>query len=472
MVRLSTSILALLIGNVSSLQASPKAQAKAKFITVMNQVSKEHGLKLDSKLSREQLTRNILSKSKPESRLRKKRVLEEQAAGDDAVAATDDAAAATDDAAAAADDAVAAADDTVAAADDAVAAADDAVAATDDAVAATDDATAYLDDNYDNAFGADDSVDYSNIFFDLSQFSIKFHSCASLTGVDLEAFGEEEEEQQQQQYYYNEDGEKEDNRDYTSTQVVNYRLCPTDTCQDNSWKGCRNTYGNYMVSLEDYFEAQEEYIEEVFEQYCDYCAQCEYMYTYFNAQCEFYDSCTEYGTVCYEQEKCENDDDGENNCGDDDANQEDEEEITYADFMECTEVEVLEDSDYYTLCSYCKQCDYMFSYFKAECSDYSKCYGYKNICIEDENRRLEENENQNQYYNGEVNDRVFLKIFCDGSLEVGMFSDDQCSNYISDKVDLYETTGLSFTADDIGSEYMTSECISCARKVRSNRCFN
>lgn len=80
--------------------------------------------------------------------------------------------------------------------------------------------------------------------------------------------------------------------------------------------------------------------------------------------------------------------------------------------------------------------------------------------MEDERRRL----NQNDNYYGEVNDRVFLKLFCDGSLEVGMFSDDECTNYISDKVDMYETTGLSFTADDIGSEYMTSECTSCVRK--------
>ena len=138
--------------------------------------------------------------------------------------------------------------------------------------------------------------------------------------------------------------------------------------------------------------------------------------------------------------------------------------------MECTEVDVIDDSTYYNYCSYCKECDYMFSYFNAECKNYANCNGYKDICFLDEERRLDEAEQEiddmgQLYYEMGVNDRVYMKLYCDGSLKIGMFADDQCTTYIGDKIDMYNTTGLSFTAEDIGSDYMTDECISCARKV-------
>ncbi len=461
MVRLaaSSAVFALLFSHVSSaLHVSEKSLAKSKFIAVMSDVTRENGL--DRRISQEKLTKSILSRSKSAGEARKnirsrrslqnvdpKRHLEE-AVADDAVA----------------DDAVA--DDAVA--DDAVAyyaAADD---ATQDVYESTADDEVALDDQYDNAFIEDDEFDYSDIFFDLSKFSLKFHSCASIA-MDLEEFEQEDDDGENEQKNDDEDEEKEEENRAT-TEVVSYRLCPTDTCQDESWKGCRNTYGNYIISLQDYFEAQEEYIEEVFEQYCDYCSQCTYFYKYFNATCAYYDECTEYGSICYEEEEeeaaaCEGDDE---DC--DEEQNDNEDEITYATFMECTEVDVLENSVYYNYCSYCKQCDYMFSYFKAECKNYANCNGYKNICYNDENkRRLEEAEDmddmEQMYEDMEVNERVYLKLYCDGSLQIGLYADNQCATYIGDKIDMYNTTGLSFTADDIESQYMTGECISCARKV-------
>ena len=271
MVRLVSPVITLLISSASALKVSEKAQARSKFMSVMNKVAEEHGL--ERRGSQEKLTKAILSKSKPsDSNLRKNRKLEDASVTDDAAAAATDDASVTDDA--------------VAATDDISAAAVEEEAEYYVAEETTDDASVEVDDQYDNAHIQDDEVDYSDIFFDFKQFSIKFHSCASVA-IDFEDFDKEEDDNQNQQkenyyQYYGEEAEEEDNNGivypYTTTQVVNYRLCPTDTCQDNSWKGCRNTYGNYMISLEDYFQAQEQYIEEVFEQYCDYCAQCQYMY--------------------------------------------------------------------------------------------------------------------------------------------------------------------------------------------------
>ena len=296
-------------------------------------------------------------------------------------------------------------------------------------------------------------------FLDLSQYSIKFHSCASLASSEFDG-GEGDD-----------DGtnENEEIYPYNTAQVVNFRLCPTDTCQSDTWDGCSDVYGNYIVSLEDYFEAQGEYKELVFGQFCGYCTHCSYIYENFNAKCEYYDACSNYGDVCYD-EAGENDD----NSHDDDG--EVEEELSFEHFLECTEVDVLEDALYYTMCSYCKQCDYFWTNFKAKCSNFEMCSDYKEICVNDndgnndgDNRRLEENEgdhdgNKDYYEVGNI-EHVYLKMFCDGSLQVGMFSDDKCTNYISDKVDMFNTTGLSFTADDIESTYTSSRCFPCARKV-------
>lgn len=441
MVHLNNALISLL-GLASSVGGSPlkvssKAKAKADFLAVMNRVSHDHGLELTQKIDKAQLTKTILSKSvraEHGAGLRKNRRIEEEEADDEAVEADDG--------------------------------------------AVEEEEEAEQDDKYYDAFQGDDAYDFSDIFFDISKYSIKFHSCATIKDLELDNFLEEEEEDDDGNdaaQYYNNEGEEEEAEEeddgekypYTTTQVINYRLCPSDTCQDNSWKGCRTNYGNYMIGMEDYFEAQEEYIEEVFEQYCDYCAQCLYMYKYFNAQCEYYDECEEYSSVCYEQEEEECDDDGKCNNQDDG---EDEEEVTFQDFMECKEVEVLENSFYYHMCSYCSQCDYMFHYFNAECNNYSSCSGYEDICADADNRRLEEGDDANDEYaqryyeNQNVNEQVFMKIYCDGSLQVGMFADNECKNYISDKVNMYETTGLYITADDLGSEYMSSECISCSRK--------
>jgi hypothetical protein len=152
-----------------------------------------------------------------------------------------------------------------------------------------------------------------------------------------------------------------------------------------------------MISLEDYIEAHKEFEQDSLEQFCDYCDQCTYFYENFNAQCEFYDSCSDYETVC---ESADNDEEGD---------------IDYADFLECTAVDVLETGD----------------------DDLSY-------------------------------DSVYLQLICDESLTIGMFTDDQCSNYTNDQSSIYNTTGLAISDDNDWNSYMTdSSCKSCAAMVRN-----
>lgn len=140
---------------------------------------------------------------------------------------------------------------------------------------------------YAKAWGSDDEYDYSALTsFDISKFSLKVHSCKSLSNFDLDEFVEEAEQEYERE---NAQGQQQNNEvseeqlegivyPYTGIPMVNFRLCPTDSCQDDTWQGCRNVYGNYMIPLEDYMEATSEHLEEEVEEYCDYCKQCMYFY--------------------------------------------------------------------------------------------------------------------------------------------------------------------------------------------------
>ena len=261
------------------------------------------------------------------------------------------------------------------------------------------------------AFGSDDAYDHSELFFDMTKYSMKVHSCASFTGYDLSQYGEE-----------NSHDEQEEMANRTST-YVSYRLCPTESCQDDGWNGCRNVYGNYMVPLESYLEAvlegDDQKEEEQLEEYCNYCKECEYIYKYMGATCSYYDACENYGSVCYEGAEGE---EGEGE-GEEEAR---EEEINYREFAECTAVEV---------------------YVPEE---EEGAYGYGG-------RKLEEGMEQ-----------VFLQIYCDGgsSLKIGMYSDEDCTTYIGDQYDMSEVTGLNITESDLEDDVMSTNCVSCAPTVR------
>ena len=263
-----------------------------------------------------------------------------------------------------------------------------------------------LSSSDDDAFGRDDDYDYTNTYFDLSKFSVKFHSCSSLSSFDFDKFQHED------------DTKDDETFPYTTTQVVNYRLCPTDTCQDDTWKGCKNVYGNYVITLEDYFEAQEDYeqdLEEAFEARCEYCEECEYFYKKYNEQCEHYDTCSD-----YDAQSCKNYKNQSKNKN----------EVDYSKYLECKKVDIKEDKD-------------------------SKS-------------KKEEQDNDNDYEEDEwvKSGRVYLKVYCDGSLKVGIFSDDQCSQYIGDQVSIKELTDLPIYEDDLKSEFKKQGCVSC-NKVRT-----
>lgn len=254
------------------------------------------------------------------------------------------------------------------------------------------------------AFGSDDTYDHSELFFDMSKFSLKVHSCASFTESEVAAYAGGSGDGSG-------DGE---NSNRTST-FVSYRLCPTESCSDDGWNGCRQVYGNYMVPVEEYLESkmegEERNEDEKLEEYCGYCNQCNYLYTNFGFSCDYFDSCAGYDSVCYGEE-------GEE--GEEEEEEERDEEIRYQEFAECTAVDIYEAGD------------------------------------DDGRRKLDEGM-----------DQVYLQIYCDGgtSLKIGMYSDEDCTSYIGDQYSMFDVTGLNITETDLEEDVMSTNCISCTPEV-------
>ena len=116
--------------------------------------------------------------------------------------------------------------------------------------------------------------DDDNSEFDLSKYSIKFHSCSTVESDDFETYGmdgeeadrvrarflqeeedeeakdeeekdeeekDEEEEDEEEEDEVEEDKEEEENEEEEESdliQVMNFRLCPTDTCQGEVLSCC------------------------------------------------------------------------------------------------------------------------------------------------------------------------------------------------------------------------------------------
>jgi len=49
------------------------------------------------------------------------------------------------------------------------------------------------------------------------------------------------------------------------------RLCPTSSCNASKKVGCTSGYGQYMVEMDTYLQAMQQYREDLQEGYCNYC---------------------------------------------------------------------------------------------------------------------------------------------------------------------------------------------------------
>jgi len=265
--------------------------------------------------------------------------------------------------------------------------------------ATEDEYNSWLNWNYNSNDDTDDkwTIDYDSnettaVIEGLKSFSIKYDKCVSLTSY----------------------GNVDDESPIRSSQLVSYRLCPSDSCNDDSWSGCQSSYGEYIMPMEDFLKAQQDYVDEEFEAYCVYCYNCVFFDQWYSGDdehgCDLYEECEDYEQNCSEEGR----DEAEEELG-----------YNYEDFLKCVEV----DADMY--------------------------YGGGGNAGYDAD---------GQYYSN-LPDNVYVGPHCIGGvISVGLFSDDECTSYIGNEemmINSFNTTEYELEASVIDDVYVPQGCHSC-----------
>ena len=219
-------------------------------------------------------------------------------------------------------------------------------------------------------------------------------------------------------------------------------------------------YGNYTVSLSDYVNAHQDHVSEVITQFCSYCWHCTYVYNVLNVtydHYDHYDDCASYNGFC---------------------NNDDSEIADYTLFLECSEVDVVNANalDYYEHGGYDDDGNGAnrgatgdYHGYNGQYYQYGGAYGYE--------------QQQQAYQNGYNNDngddgkrhrrrgrlledkKAYVKMYCDGSIKLGLFSDNMCTNCIGGAGAIYERVGLDGVEDELNEDIFNSDCFSCTKKV-------
>uniref|UniRef100_A0A7S1BEM2 Uncharacterized protein n=1 Tax=Corethron hystrix TaxID=216773 RepID=A0A7S1BEM2_9STRA len=268
---------------------------------------------------------------------------------------------------------------------------------------------------------------YNNRIDDFSLFSMKFARCQTVIKYDenyIENYG----------------------TPLIKEDVVLYRLCPSNQCSDeSSWQnpyGCQDGFGEYALSLNEYLEQKSYFLNDVEQGYCEYCAE---------------NGCANNGD---DDEKNQQDDDGQNEEEDggqdqrlleednedqgdgndegDDENDGDEEKDGDDYAFDCND----NCADYEETCN-------GYSYNKVDPRDYFGCVEYASA------------DDDSIYYIGPVCTGRSANFDSDIKIALGVFSDENCLNYVGDEIILNEYTGIYFP-DDLLEDYYDSSCQSCS----------
>jgi len=237
----------------------------------------------------------------------------------------------------------------------------------------------------------------------LAEFSVKYVGCNRLASfVDEDENG---------------------NAALINQNFVTYRLCPSDSCNDEGWTGCKSVYGEYMMNLEDFLTVQQEYVDEEYEYFCKYCERCVYYQNYFG-DCEQFEECEDYEESCSDEARKE---------------MEEAEGYSLDDFFECKAIKINSGDDD---------------------EGAAENYGYDN------------GEEQTDEYEGyEFDDKLnvaftdgvaYIGTHCNnGLVELGLFSDEYCTNYVGNQIDFFNATGYMQDAEAVQDVYVPDGCLAC-----------
>jgi len=224
----------------------------------------------------------------------------------------------------------------------------------------------------DLAANGDD--EWQNFGFDITEYSIKYSGCSTVKSYSDELAAT-----------------------YASTvlaanRFVIFRLCPSFYCNKYTVTGCTLDYGEYVVLMDTYLEAIQQYTADKKENFCAFCDKClayQSNETYdasFNCTTAGEEACAGAATTCTDSA------------------------TVFEEYFQCKAVE-FSDAD---------------------------------------------------------NGMLYIAPHCgsDGfTITLGIFSDNQCSNYTADTFTIEEVTGVEFDTSELNT-YFPKECVSC--KEQSN----
>ena len=136
-------------------------------------------------------------------------------------------------------------------------------------------------------------------------------------------------------------------------------------------------------------------------------------------------------------------------------------------------------------CYFCKFCVY-FNYNFGSCDKYESCEFYQDVCDEgkDDDEEafdyedflsctavdlIDNGSDDGKDANGDYYiTQVYLGTYCDGTIKVGMFYDENCSWRVPSGTfgeTIYNATGYDVDEDVIEADFTDSDCLSCSKVV-------
>ena len=279
-----------------------------------------------------------------------------------------------------------------------------------------------LDGDEDKNDGDDDFVIQNP--YDFQDYSLKYATCQKIQRFSSEAVA---------------------NGEYSAMivdDIVVLRLCPKRHCTSNYQWGCNSGYGEYALRLDKYLSIMLQYKTDKRSKMCSFCESCNNRRRRMEDAEKGNDDFYAYSGDDGEEEQAANDDANNDNENDNDNNNNNNYNYDYSDNNLC---------DHYS---------YICENAQSKCNNddddsltYSSYMNYLD-CTQINN----ENNNNRHYW---------ISPHCDSetnNINMGIFSDPYCSEYVGDEINIQKYTGINF-GDNIFSEFYSSECVDCSMNV-------
>ncbi|KAL7570442.1 hypothetical protein ACA910_017273 [Epithemia clementina (nom. ined.)] len=265
----------------------------------------------------------------------------------------------------------------------------------------------------------------------------------------------------------------DDNSPLIMDRFVLFRLCEADSCSAYNKRGCDYNFGEYMIPMEDYLSLMAEYHFQQFSRYCKTCYHC--------MKLDYYQSDEEDVQAATDDTVNGNTTFADYDYGDD----------YWAGYNRYWgEPDWDDDGNRNLGYSYYKQGGGAASYYYGE-KGYNFSYGddnyngdrlwyedeesgkciFENVCTNFRAACKTFNPNATFYESYFTcskftvgNNAVYLAPHCrsDGhSIGIGIYSDQYCSEFIGDEVDISDFTGQNFDDKELQS-YYSKTCLSCS----------